>query len=577
MSKWLSIGEIVESVSITHTFDKPKLKFLNTADAEKGEIVNYTELPISELKGQAKKTMQKDDILFSEVRPKNKHYAYVDIEDCSDYVVSTKLMVLRKFNEDVDNKYFYYSLINDKMLDILQSRAENRICSFPQITFDLLSEYKIRIPEIYEQKNIAHILEIIDKKIELNNKINSDLENFAKTLYEYWFVQFDFPDENARPYKSSGGKMVYNNILKKEIPEIFNIKTLQDIVQISTEQIIPQEGVKYNYYSIPTYDEIKTYQIEDGVNIQSNKFIVQNNDVLISKLNPRFNRVIGVQNITNGISSTELIVFRCLTKELQSLIYNIAKSDHFKQYCIYNATGSSGSHNRIAPEIMSAYKIPYNDQVINKFNKLIVPLTQKQMQIIQETRELISLREFLLPMLMNGQVTVSDKIEDNLSEEKIIEKSLEFWKTHGKMDIDKFARENGILVYKDNEQKKGAVSYNAEKDLYEIAVKDPRDNFTIAHEIGHILKHKKELKTGTLGRKSEESGSKIMEYEADFLAAEILMPEEYVMKYLKEYNISNKDYLDEKFVRSCAKNFDVTPPAMNIRLKNLGFKTPYIR
>ena len=152
MSKWLSIGEIVESVSITHTFDKPKLKFLNTADAEKGEIVNYTELPISELKGQAKKTMQKDDILFSEVRPKNKHYAYVDIEDCSDYVVSTKLMVLRKFNEDVDNKYFYYSLINDKMLDILQSRAENRICSFPQITFDLLSEYKIRIPEIYEQR-----------------------------------------------------------------------------------------------------------------------------------------------------------------------------------------------------------------------------------------------------------------------------------------------------------------------------------------------------------------------------------------------------------------------------------------
>lgn len=167
--------------------------------------------------------------------------------------------------------------------------------------------------------------------------------------------------------------------------------------------------------------------------------------------------------------------------------------------------------------------------------------------------------------------------KDNLSEEKIIKKSLEFWKTHGKMDIDKFARENGILVYKDNEQKKGAVSYNAAKDLYEIAVKDPRDNFTIAHEIGHILKHKKELKTGTLGRKSEESGSKIMEYEADFLAAEILMPEEYVMKYLKEYNISNKDYLDEKFVKSCAKNFDVTPPAMNIRLKNLGYKVPYLK
>jgi type I restriction enzyme S subunit len=116
MKEYLNINEIVESVSITHKFDKPKLKFLNTADAEKGKIVNYTELPISELKGQAKKTIKKNDILFSEVRPKNKHYAYVDIDDCTDYVVSTKLMVLRKFNENVDNKYFYYYLTNARML-----------------------------------------------------------------------------------------------------------------------------------------------------------------------------------------------------------------------------------------------------------------------------------------------------------------------------------------------------------------------------------------------------------------------------------------------------------------------------
>lgn len=491
--------------------------------------------------------------------------------------VASGIFVLRNTKKDIlDTTYLYHFLKSNIFKDFIKRNKANGSTINHLYQRDLV-RLDLDLPSIKGQQRIGSILSNIDEKIELNNKINAELENIAKTLYDYWFVQFDFPDENARPYKSSGGKMVYNNILKKEIPEIFNIKTLQDIVQISTEQIIPQKGVKYNYYSIPTYDEIKTYQIEDGENIQSNKFIVKNNDVLISKLNPRFNRVIGVQNITNGISSTELIVFRCLTKELQSLIYNIAKSDHFKQYCIYNATGSSGSHNRIAPEIMSAYKIPYNDEVINKFNKLIVPLTQKQMQIIQETRELISLREFLLPMLMNGQVTVSDKIEDNLSEEKIIEKSLEFWETHGKMDIDKFARENGILVYKDNEQKKGAVSYNAEKDLYEIAVKDPRDNFTIAHEIGHILKHKKELKTGTLGRKSEESGSKIMEYEADFLAAEILMPEEYVLQYMQNENKTDTEFLDEKFIKSCAKNFDVTPPAMNIRLKNLGYKVPYLK
>ena len=406
MSKWLSIVEIVESVSITHKFDKPKLKFLNTADVEKGKIVNYTELPISELKGQAKKTIQKDDILFSEVRPKNKHYAYVDIEDCSDYVVSTKLMVLRKFNKDVDNKYFYYSLINDKMLDILQSRAENRICSFPQITFDLLSEYKIRMPEISEQKNIAHILEIIDKKIELNNKINSELENFAKTLYDYWFVQFDFPDENERPYKSSGGEMVYNEILKRCIPVNWSIKEFQHIASISNEQITPDEEIVYKHYSIPAFDERGTYILDSGANIHSNKFIIKSFDVLISKLNPKFSRVICADNEDNMVSSTELIVFRCNDKKNQSLVYCIAKSDNFYSYCVKNATGSSGSHNRINPEIMGTYRIPYNHSIYELFKSRISNIIQKRNLIIKENQKLICIRDFLLPMLMNGQISI---------------------------------------------------------------------------------------------------------------------------------------------------------------------------
>ena len=409
MSKWLSIGEIVESVSITHKFDKPKLKFLNTADADKGKIVNYTELPISELKGQAKKTIQKDDILFSEVRPKNKHYAYVDIEDCSDYVVSTKLMVLRKFNDNVNNKYFYYSLINDKMLDILQSRAENRICSFPQITFDLLSEYKIRIPEISEQESIAHILEIIDKKIELNNKINSEFERIAKTLYDYWFVQFDFPDKNERPYKSSGGAMVYNEILKRDIPVGWEVKELQKIASISNEQITPNECVAYRHYSIPAFDEKGTYIIESGEDIHSNKFIIKSFDVLISKLNPKFSRVICADNEEDMVSSTELIVFRCNDEQNQSLVYCIAKSNNFYSYCVKNATGSSGSHNRINPEIMGAYKIPYNHSTYELFKSRISDIIQKRNHIIKENQKLISIRDFLLPMLMNGQISIIAK------------------------------------------------------------------------------------------------------------------------------------------------------------------------
>ena len=118
MDKFLHINQVVESVSITHSFNKPTLVFLNTSDIEKGKIINAVRYPIDELKGQAKKTIKKDDILFSEIRPKNKRYAYVDFEDTEDYVVSTKLMVLRNINQEVDNKYFYYFLTNDHMRSV---------------------------------------------------------------------------------------------------------------------------------------------------------------------------------------------------------------------------------------------------------------------------------------------------------------------------------------------------------------------------------------------------------------------------------------------------------------------------
>lgn len=181
--KELTIGEIVESISITHKFDKDELIFLNTSDVLDGKILSNEYSKTKTLKGQAKKTIKKDDILFSEIRPKNRRFAYVDIEETVDYVVSTKLMVLRKFNTDVLNKYFYYFLTYEGTLDYLQMRAENRIGSFPQITFDILKPIILNVPPSETQQKIVNAIEKIDKKIELNNKINDNLPN--KSLYFY--------------------------------------------------------------------------------------------------------------------------------------------------------------------------------------------------------------------------------------------------------------------------------------------------------------------------------------------------------------------------------------------------------
>lgn len=200
--------------------------------------------------------------------------------------------------------------------------------------------------------------------------------------------------------------MVYNEILKRCIPVNWSIKEFQHIASISNEQITPDEEIVYKHYSIPAFDERGTYILDSGANIHSNKFIIKSFDVLISKLNPKFSRVICADNEDNMVSSTELIVFRCNDKKSQSLVYCIAKSDNFYSYCVKNATGSSGSHNRINPEIMGTYRIPYNHSIYELFKSRISNIIQKRNLIIKENQKLICIRDFLLPMLMNGQISI---------------------------------------------------------------------------------------------------------------------------------------------------------------------------
>ena len=155
----------MRTVSETHRFDKDKLIAINTSDVENGVMGSGTLTSVDELKGQFKKTIVKDDILFSEIRPANRRFAKVTTEDTKDYVVSTKLMVLRKYNEDVDLEYFYYCLTNQPFLDILQRRAENRIGSFPN--YIICFRIRFPIPPISEQKRISSVISTLDKKLNL--------------------------------------------------------------------------------------------------------------------------------------------------------------------------------------------------------------------------------------------------------------------------------------------------------------------------------------------------------------------------------------------------------------------------
>lgn len=187
------------------------------------------------------------------------------------------------------NDYLYYLLKQDAIHDYVEKLSKR---TGGQTGTDLVALYKypVLLPDSSYQQKVVDVLKALDDKIELNQRINAELESMAKTLYDYWFVQFDFPNEQGKPYKSTGGKMVWNEELKREIPLGWEVKSLADITDVSTEQLNPMDfpNKDFRHYSIPAFDETGTYKIEKGEEIKSNKFSIKDTDVLVSKLNPWF-------------------------------------------------------------------------------------------------------------------------------------------------------------------------------------------------------------------------------------------------------------------------------------------------
>ena len=415
-TKVLKINQIVRTVSETHRFDKDKLIAINTSDVENGVMGSGTLTSVDELKGQFKKTIVKDDILFSEIRPANRRFAKVTTEDTKDYVVSTKLMVLRKYNEDVDLEYFYYCLTNQPFLDILQRRAENRIGSFPQITFDLLSEYAFPIPPISEQKRISSVISTLDKKIALNRAINQNLETMAKQLYDYWFVQFDFPNEEGKPYKSSGGEMVWNEKLKRDIPASWKTKAIEDIADVyngATPSTVNEQNYGGDIVWITPKDLSDQKQkfvylgerniSQAGYNSCSTHLLPPNT-ILMSSRAP-----IGLLSI----AKTEL----CTNQGFKNFV---PKAENISTYLYYylnihirqiEQLGTGTTFKEVSREDVLKFPIlKPSDTILDLWEERVSALNNKQFEIQKEKEYLTKQRDGLLPLLMNGQVSVNSDL-----------------------------------------------------------------------------------------------------------------------------------------------------------------------
>ena len=230
----------------------------------------------------------------------------------------------------------------------------------------------------------------------------------AKQLYDYWFVQFDFPNKDGKPYKSSGGEMVWNEKLKRMIPKEWTNANIYQLASISKETVNPlaRPNELFKHYSLPEYDKTGTYAEEYGIDIQSAKFIVTNNCILVSKLNPWTSRVICGNRESNQICSTEFVVWNPASMKTKGFLFMLAKSAKFIEYCTQGATGTSHSHRRINPELMMKFDFPYNSEIAIKFSRLIENIIGKLHDNIAQLKILTKQRDELLPLLMNGQITI---------------------------------------------------------------------------------------------------------------------------------------------------------------------------
>ena len=271
-------------------------------------------------------------------------------------------------------------------------------------------EMLIFLPDITEQEKIAKTIVALNGKIENNFSVCVELEAMAKTLYDYWFTQFDFPNENGKPYCSSGDEMVWNDQLKREIPKGWTPGTISSLMKIENTSVNPQKlgNALMEHYSIPAFDANHNPAYEEAGTIESGKYVVDPECILTSKLNPHFKRLWDPYCDTeNAICSTEFIVYRPRTAWTRPFCYAVLNSEAFYAHMVGKATASTGSRKRIQPDVSASFELAIPDEkTMRAFVELYAPIMEKQKALYKENCELTKLRDWLLPVLMNGQATV---------------------------------------------------------------------------------------------------------------------------------------------------------------------------
>lgn len=374
MAVWkeYKIGDLCDTISETYRGHDEEVILINTSDVLEGRILNHQKVPNRNVKGQFKKTFKTQDILYSEIRPENNRFAYVDMKDTSLYIASTKLMVIRANIEIIEPRFLYAILTAKSMTQELQVRAELRSGTFPQITFKTeLATIKVCVPDRKTQKKIVSFLDAINRKIEVNNKINRNLSAQVVAIYKAWFVDF----------KTNNGIC----------PDDWKDGILGDIAEISSGKRPPmKQNDKTDDVCIPL---VGAAAIMGYTNV-----ILYDSKILVTGR-------VGTHGVVQRFDQN------CWPSD-NTLVITTDRYEFVNQILLgvdYESINRGSTQPLITQGDLKKIEIIVpNDAVLDEFENLAGGLMSQYEKNVKENAKLSELRDSLLPKLMSGELDVSE-------------------------------------------------------------------------------------------------------------------------------------------------------------------------
>ena len=406
--KLADIGKVITgktpSTSIAENYAWGTIPFYTPEDVAKGLGMmgrNSRFISKTGFEEIASNTISGESVLVGCIGSDMGNVAYSNIT-CA---TNQQINAITQFKNGIEPLYVYYLL--STMKSYFQKIAGST--TTPILPKSVFEEIEIHLPDMKKQKDVVSILYALDRKIELNKQINDNLEAMAKQLYDYWFVQFDFPNEEGKPYKSSGGAMVWNEKLKREIPQGWSNGVLSDVANITMGQ--SPDGSSYNedgegiiFYQGSTDFGLRFPDIRQYTTSPSR--YANKGDILMSVRAP-----VGALNIANNDC--------CIGRGLSALSSKIGSMTHLYylmndfrlKFEGMNSAGTTfGSITK--DELFSLPVVIPTKSVISEFEQVCEPIFDKQMIIGEEINALTKQRDELLPLLMNGQATVNYHLSD---------------------------------------------------------------------------------------------------------------------------------------------------------------------